>query len=263
MKFVVDHDFHIHTKLSVCSADEGQIPASIIQEAKEAGYKQIVLTDHYWDKAVKSNTVDEFYDIQDYDHLCKALPLPKIEGVEFLFGCETEMDRNNTIGIAPEHYGLFDFIVIPINHFHMSGITCLGTEGAEERAQLLCNRFRYVLDQPLPFHKVGIAHLTDSLIMPDGGHLKVLQCISDEAFSSLFRKAADRGIGIELNNVWLDISDEDMEIHLRPYRIAKEEGCKFYLGSDAHSLLKFERMKENFNKITALLDLDDRHKFII
>ena len=45
MRYVVDHDLHIHTILSVCAADEGQIPDSIIKEAKEAGYKQIVLTD--------------------------------------------------------------------------------------------------------------------------------------------------------------------------------------------------------------------------
>ena len=53
-----------------------------------------------------------------------------------------------------------------------------------------------------------------------------------------------------------------MEIHLRPYRIAKEEGCKFYLGSDAHALHRFEGMKENFQKITDRLELDDRHKFV-
>ena len=87
MRYVVDHDLHIHTRLSICSSDQEQTPESIIKEAKEAGYKQIVLTDHYWDKAVKSTTRDEFYDIQDYDHLCKALPLPKIDGVEFIFGC--------------------------------------------------------------------------------------------------------------------------------------------------------------------------------
>ena len=58
------------------------------------------------------------------------------------------------------------------------------------------------------------------------------------------------------------ITDEEMAIHLRPYRIAKEEGCKFYLGSDAHALRAFEGMKENFQKITDLLELDDRHKFV-
>ncbi|MBQ3791466.1 MAG: hypothetical protein II800_11070, partial [Lachnospiraceae bacterium] len=66
-----------------------------------------------------------------------------------------------------------------------------------------------------------------------------------------------------LNFNWLKTPDDEMEIHLRPYRIAKEEGCKFYLGSDAHALWVFDNMKENFNKIVAALDLDDKDKFPI
>ena len=94
------------------------------------------------------------------------------------------------------------------------------------------------------------------------GYLDVLKYISDEEYIRLFRKAADRGVGIELNFRWTRITDEETAIHLRPYRIAKEEGCKFYLGSDAHALRAFEGMKENFQKITDLLELDDRHKFV-
>ena len=79
----------------------------------------------------------------------------------------------------------------------------------------------------------------------------------------MFRKAADRGVGVELNFDWLNTPEDEMEIHLRPYRIAKEEGCRFYLGSDAHTPRRFERMKQNFEKITARLQLDDRHKFSV
>ena len=45
--------------------------------------------------------------------------------------------------------------------------------------------------------------------------------------------------------------------------MVKDEGCRFYLGSDAHSPEKFDWMKENFQKITDLLKLDDSHKFTV
>ena len=259
----VDHDLHIHTHFSPCSGEAGrtQTPENILKYAEENGFNTICATDHFWDASVPVD--NGWYRELNYARISGDLPLPQSENVRFLFGCEAELDRNYTIGLAPEHYDLFDFIIIPTNHLHMSGFTCRGDEDAAERAGLWCSRLDYVLEQDLPFHKVGIAHLTDTGIMSGRGYLEALQLISDEEYIRLFRKAADRGVGIELNFRWLTVSDEDMEIHLRPYRIAKDEGCKFYLGSDAHSLPRFEGMKENFTKITNLLQLDDSHKFLI
>ena len=49
MRFPVDHDYHIHSKLSSCSKDPEQSTAHILEYAKEHGYRQICLTDHFWD----------------------------------------------------------------------------------------------------------------------------------------------------------------------------------------------------------------------
>ncbi len=259
----VDHDLHIHSSLSPCAGPKGetQTKENIFKYAQENQFNTICVTDHYWDEAVPSRV--GMWKRENTDWLRSILPLPQSDSVRFLFGCEADMDRDNVIGLAPEHYDLFDFIVIPTNHLHMSGITCRGDEDVAERAELWCSRFDHVLEQDIPFHKVGIAHLTDTGIMGGKGYLDVLKSIPDEAYIRLFRKAAARGVGIELNFKWRITPDDEMEIHLRPYRIAKEEGCRFYLGSDAHSLTSFEGMKENFTKIATLLELDDRHKFII
>ena len=261
----VDHDLHIHSCLYPCAGEAGktQTPDNILRYAEKNHFNTICVTDHFWDENVPGAENNAWYRVQNHAHISSMLPLPQSEHVRFLFGCEAEMDRYNTIAIAPEHYDRYDFIIIPTNHLHMSGFTCRGDEDVEERAGLWCSRLEYVLEQNLPFHKIGIAHLTDTGIMSERGYLEVLQRISDEDYIRLFAKAADRRVGIELNFNWLDTSDEDMEIHLRPYRIAKEEGCRFYLGSDAHSLVRFEKMKENFQKITDLLELDDSYKFII
>ena len=115
------------------------------------------------------------------------LPLPQTDSVRFLFGCECDMDMDNVIGVAPQNYDNFDLIIIPTNHLHLSGQTCRGDEDMKERAALWCSRLDHVLEQNLPFHKVGIAHLTDTGIMAGRGYLDVLQSISDEDYIRLFR----------------------------------------------------------------------------
>ena len=256
-----DHDLHIHSYLSQCAGEKRytQTTEAILHYAEANGFNTICVTDHFWDETIPGSR--GMYEEQTYAHISSILPLPQGENVRFLFGCEAEMDRYYTIALAPEHYDRFDFIIIPTNHLHMSGFTCRGDEDAAERARLWCDRLDYVLDQKHPFHKIGIAHLTDTGIMAGKGYLEALSLIPDEDYIRLFRKAADRGVGIELNFNWLNTPEDEMEIHLRPYRIAKEEGCRFYLGSDAHTPGVFERMKENFEKIAARLELDDSHKF--
>ena len=57
---------------------------------------------------------------------------------------------------------------------------------------------------------------------------------------------------------------ETARLTLLPYRIAKEEGCRFYLGSDAHHPAGLKAAKANFEAIVDLLDLteDDKIPFL-
>ena len=48
---------------------------------------------------------------------------------------------------------------------------------------------------------------------------------------------------------------------LRPYRIAKDCGCKFFMGSDAHHPEKFNTIIKNFNDIADALELSEDDKF--
>ena len=61
MRYVVDHDFHIHSQLSICSNDPEQTKERILAYAKECQLKTICITDHYWDEAVCSFPEDHFY----------------------------------------------------------------------------------------------------------------------------------------------------------------------------------------------------------
>ena len=96
MRYVIDHDYHIHSHLSACSSDPGQTTQAILNYAVRSGMKQICIADHYWDSAVDG--ASDWYQPQNFDHISKSKPLPQDESCRFLFGCETDMDRFFTIG---------------------------------------------------------------------------------------------------------------------------------------------------------------------
>lgn len=73
---------------------------------------------------------------------------------------------------------------------------------------------------------VSVAHPFQPVNTP--GRLEMMKLISDNTFGALFSIAAERGIGLEINP-WT--CEEDF----RMFGIAKECGCKFTLGSDAHA----------------------------
>ena len=265
MRYIIDHDYHIHSHLSLCSSDPEQTTERILRYAKECGLKSICVTDHYWDETVPG--ASPWYQQQDTGRVRQSLPLPQEEGIEFLFGCEIDMDRFGTIGLAPEHFDDFDFVVIPTTHLHMMGFTLTEEEGAtaESRAKLWISRLDNLLSQDLTFHKIGIAHLTCSLIDPRSreDYLRVLGRIPTAEMERLFTRAAEVGVGIELNADDMLFSEAETERVLRPYRIAKCCGCKFYLGSDAHHPKNLDEAIDPFIRAISLLHLEETDKFHI
>ncbi|NLE12186.1 MAG: hypothetical protein GX628_00760 [Clostridiales bacterium] len=261
MRYIFDHDLHIHSYLSLCSNNPEQNKDNILKYAIDNGLKTICLTDHYWDESVPYEGLIDFYIKQDTAHIKKALPLPRADGVRFMFGCETDLAKDLTLGISRAMIDELDFIIIPTNHLHMHGFTCRGDEGVEERARLCVDRLDAVLNMDLPFHKIGMAHFTCGLIMK-GRYIEVLDAISNFDLHRIFAKAALRGVGIELNFP-AKMPEEHMASMLRPYLIAKEEGCLFYFGSDAHGPKELAAEKENAETIIDLLDLTEDMKFSI
>lgn len=264
MRYLVDHDYHIHSKLSDCSRDPEQSNERILEYAKKNGYKKIVLTDHFWDETVVG--ASSWYKPQNFDHISEALPLPQTDGIEFLFGCETDLDKNLKLGISKERIEKLDFIIIPTTHLHMSGFTIDQKDfSIENRVSLWVARLEAVLNMDLPFHKIGIAHLACSLLTNSNreDYLKALSLIPTDAIHSLFKKAADLGVGIELNASDMSFRDNEADTVLKMFRIAKKEGCKFYLGSDAHHPKGLEIAPKIFERAIDYLNLTEDDKFHI
>ena len=263
MRYIVDHDFHIHSNLSPCSGDPEQTPELILQYAIHNGFKRICLTDHYWDANVPGS--NGWNEVLNLEHLSKNLPLPQAEGVEFLFGCECEMDKHFTISIAKENYDKFDFIIVSTTHMHNIGFTIdEKDDNPKDRARLWVERFDAVLNSDLPFHKVGIAHLASTHMAPGPRevYLETLENIPSAEMERLFGRAAELGIGIEINRSDMHFSDDEADIVMRMFRIAKAMGCKFYMGGDLHrQITPFKDGTVHFERGVELLGLTEDDKF--
>lgn len=263
MKYIIDNDLHIHSKVSLCSNDPLQTTERILQYAEQNNLKTLCLTDHFWDSKVEG--ASQWYALQDYQHISSSLPLPQKENIRFLFGCETELDKNFNLGISQECFDKFDFIVIPTTHFHMSGFTIEETVKTPiDKAKIWLERLNRVLEMDLPFHKIGFAHLTCGLIDSSREKfLKTIDSIPEQELENVFLKAAEKGVGIELNADDMSFKESEGDTILRIYRTAKNAGCKFYLGSDAHHPDSLCSAKEIFERAVTLLDLKEEDKFRI
>ena len=177
------------------------------------------------------------------------------------------MDRFFTVGLPKWRFDDFDFVIIPTTHLHMKNFTISEEDQAsnERIAELWVERLDRLLDMDLPFKKIGIAHLSCTLLNRRSreDYLASLRLISDSDMERVFMKAARVGCGIEINKDDINFTDEEAEDVLRMYRIAKKCGCKFYLGSDSHGLRAFENVQSRFALAIELLGLTEDDKFYI
>ena len=74
---------------------------------------------------------------------------------------------------------------------------------------------------------------------------------------------APKGADVEINADEMKFKYGKPENALKVYRIAKECGCKFYMGSDAHTLQERNLTKERFERAIDLLSLKEEDKFSI
>ncbi len=276
MRYVIDHDFHIHSNVSISANYPEQTPENILKYAEENGLRAIAITDHYWDAEVpmnipplkngKTSITVPYYEKQGYDHIKQVLPLPQGKSTKFLFGAEAEVAYNFNIGIGKKAMAELDFIVVPTTHFHMNGFAISedDSESPEKKAKVWVDKFKAILSAKLPFHKVGFAHPACYLMAPTREELlEILRLLPENEMRPLFRRAAELGMGIEINQCDFKYTDAEAEIILRPFLIAKSEGCKFYLGSDSHSPEGFKKAIIRFNTAIDDLSLKESDKFIL
>ena len=262
MKYKIDNDLHIHSYLSPCAGHPpSQNAENILAYGKKNGLKHLCITDHFWDSENVPPMETAWFKKSDFPYIQRILPLPKDEECHLHFGCETDMDMFFTVGVSDKLYDKLEFIIVATSHLHGRRWTIREDNvSVADRAALYMERNHKLLDMDLPFHKVGLAHFTCDLMQykGEGTYIDILNHVTDAEYCELFSRAAKAGMGIELN---VTMAEATNPATLRPYRLAKECGCKFYLGSDAHSLEGFSDAMLRFQTIVDALQLTEEDKF--
>ena len=262
MKFKIDHDLHIHSYISPCAGnDPRQTKEAILTYGVSTGRRLLCVTDHIWDEKSPSNSDNLWLNCgNDMARSRSILPLPQSKVCRFLFGMEVDMDLDGKVAASPEEMEKLDFLVFAPSHLHLNGFTVPADldPSPEVHKNLYMKRMDILLNMDIPFHKSGLAHPTCSLACK-AAPILMFDMITDREYEEMWARVRDKGMGVEINIGPADrYTADELEHIMRPYRIAKAVGCKFYLGSDAHTPEGFTN--RSFEKYIDILDLQEEDK---
>ncbi len=242
-------DYHIHTNLSNCGHSSAT-PEAYAALAAGEGITDIGFSNHMWDEKIPG--ASSWYSNQTVAHVLSIrdeLPADTLAawGVRVHVGCEIDIDKHFTVGMASDTRALFDYVLIATSHLHMKDFTIdRDVTSLPEIRSILLRRVDAALNARVadgiahPFGVLGFYDRQDELL---GG-------FTDNELIGTFRSIADAGVSVELNAVAIldnpgstdadGFSVEDRRL----FTLARECGCRFHLGTDAHRPAAFCRHKE-------------------
>ena len=258
---IIDHDFHIHTNLSVCAKKEATLEM-YAQKAKELALKKMAITDHMWDHAVPGwdqKQSGRFYVVQDAAYVCQQRDAVKAldNGITtFLFGCESEYCfRERRPAITPAVAERMEVLLVPNSHTHLT-MPKAYYDPPQKHIEYMIDAFMDIIHSDVAPYITAIPHPFLAVNCPYNARILVAQ-ITDDQFKRCFSAAAEKGIALELNPNFLNrptLAECYEDPIFRMYRIAKECGCKFTVGSDSHCEQDLQEFK-NIYLFTTLLEL--------
>ncbi len=241
----LDHDLHVHTYLSACCREkERQTPSAILSLAEDMGVNTIGFADHVW---VNPNlSPDDWYRPQDESQISKLrADLSTLSTrIRVLVGCEAEMIAPGKIGITPQFAEDLDFVLLACSHFHLKGLVAQPQSHAPR--DVAAHMLKFLLSGVSSGLATSIAHP----LLPFGyqdQYDSAIATISDAQFLDVFGVAAEHGVALEITTAFLATQPEDtfsVETPIRFLSIAKQAGCKFTLGTDAHNPEAQKRLPE-------------------
>ena len=252
------HDFHLHTNLSVCASRE-VTAADYVANARRLGLTKLGFSNHFWDSAIEG--ANTFYQPQDYAHLLLLKPeLEKLacDDVRFYFGCEAEYDPvHHGIAVTEEVAQRFDYMLVPNSHTHMMmPKDCY--QPYQKHADFMMQALREILESPVSRYVTAIAHPFEAVACPYPNSI-LIDLIPDDDYRRILDVMAHKGIAFEVNvSSMQGKTPQEIEklSQIRLFRLAREQGCKFLFGSDAHKAAAHD-FYHNATLVAQLLDLTE------
>lgn len=262
---MIKHDIHIHTHLSSCG-DRFAFMADYIQAAKQLGLETIGFSDHAWDDNIKG--ASDWYAPQTFKRLANRYEeIKKIDalGIKILLGAEGEF-ANMLLGISKEALNFVDYILVPHSHTHMKGFVLPDEcDTPEKHGKYLIDSFISLCGHEKRNLFFGIVHPMCPIGKKCWETNEIYSYISDNALLECAQAAKEADVALELNLSCIKhlTTDNNEEIaYKRFFDACKKVGCKFFLGSDAHSIGAFKSLHENPEEAIGLMGLSEDN-FII
>ncbi len=228
---------HTHTFHSACSSVD-MSPAAIIREAETQGIEYVGITDH-----IHKGTDPSFLgllraDINSIETSCKVY-----------LGCEADLPAVGESLVSPYVLANTDFIMVAANHFHHPAVVKPASASREDVARLFLDMFTYAVS--LEYVDV-IAH--PLYVMPGSYNPLAPSLLTEKDLAPAIELAVK-------NQVAMEISRRALMPEQRPflvwfYKLCKEAGVKFSIGSDGHRICDVGRT-ELVEPIVSELGLDD------
>ena len=259
----IKHDFHVHTQRSLCAPTDAAVETfaeAIIRENIE----KVCISNHFWDAKIPPLSEDGYFTMQNLERISKDLPgiekLRRDTGAEIYFGCEAEYDPvHHDIAVSEETCEKFDFIIVPNSHTHLVMPQEYWLDYPKHK-EFLLTAYTDIIRSKVNKYITAVAHPFEIVGYPFDREKELLDTISDDEFRRLFDETAERGIAYEINVAGMGLSTKEKVASMykmRLYRLAKECGCKFIFGSDAHSPVELTDYSKWAEYMTELLGLTE------
>ncbi len=259
---MIKHDIHIHTHLSSCG-DRFAFMADYIKEARQLGFETLGFSDHAWDDNIKGSS--DWYAPQTYKRLAERYEEIKnidTEGINILLGAEGEY-ADMLLGISDEAVYYTDYILVPHSHTHMKGFVLPDECGdnPEKHAKYLVDSFISLCGHKKRNLFFGIVHPMCPIGKKVNETKEIYSFISDEMLIECAQAAKEAKVALELNlscaKHFINAENSEDNVYKRFFTACKNAGCKFFLGSDAHSIDAFVRNHGFVSNALEIMGLDE------
>ena len=245
------HDMHIHTLWSGDASEKAAV-AGYVAAGRELGLQKMGFAEHFWDDRVEG--AFPFYRPQTFAKVSQTREEIRQLGdcgIQLLFGCEVEYDPvRRAPALTPQVAEQFDFVIVPNSHSHETMPKEYYAQ-KQKHKDFILEAFNDIINCDVSAYVCGIAH-PFSLVRCPYPCDDLIGLVSDDVFKDLFARTAEKGIALELNvscfmsglrQLGLEMDRVGDCQLMRMLRIAKEEGCKFFFGTDAHDLGHLESLR--------------------
>ena len=140
------------------------------------------------------------------------------------------------MAITEERAEQMDFILVPNSHTHMM-MPKDWYEPYQKHVDFMLQAYEDIINSNVSRYITAMAHPFLAVACPYDKSILV-DMITDDQFKRLFDKTAEKGIAFEINVAsMVNNTTEEIEksSQIRMFKLAKECGCKFIFGSDAHN----------------------------